>query len=477
MIRRVAWFLLWCLLAAPCLAQSPSPSALPPPLIAPAAEAPVMLQGLTLLKVGPSGDLTATERARVLHDRLEAVLARNPSGPTVRVDVVRGMPAVMCEGVPLLTVTPDDAALEHTDQVTLAGQWEDALQQGLLQVAAERDGQYLDKAIAWSGAAILLALLLQLTLRWATHRRHLLHTPGWSLYFLIWLAATSFVMAQFPRTRSWGNVLGDTILWPLSLLLLVIVCATAAARFLAFVSDRYFAELEAVQRESEPASSRWQQRALTLRQVSRVIVNLVVVVVAVIAWLSLLRINITALIAGASVVGVALGFATQDILKDMAAGVNIVLEDQFGVGDWMRGASQEGTVVGFTLRATQLRTLDGHLITIPNSALRVVENCSTGWSKIDIRVNVGYNADVRKAIETLQQIAQEVKEAFPVDVQGEPEMLGVDSLGDTVHLRMLLHTTSAGATTVKRELLLRIKERLGEANMFPATTPPPPPGT
>ena len=86
------------------------------------------------------------------------------------------------------------------------------------------------------------------------------------------------------------------------------------------------------------------------------------------------------------------------------------------MGDSIRGATVEGKVVGFTLHATQLRTVDGHLITIPNSALQVVE-LDDGLEQIDIRVNIGYATDVRKAIEMLQKIALEVEAA--IDVQGE----------------------------------------------------------
>ena len=70
------------------------------------------------------------------------MLTRNPVAPAVRIEVVKGTPAVMCEGIMLLTVTPEDAADAHTDPVMLAGQWQESLQEALDQIAAERSGRY-----------------------------------------------------------------------------------------------------------------------------------------------------------------------------------------------------------------------------------------------------------------------------------------------------------------------------------------------
>jgi len=195
------------------------------------------------------------------------------------------------------------------------------------------------------------------------------------------------------------------------------------------------------------------------RQVSLFVSSALVFVLALVTWLGLLEVNIGAVLAGAGVIGVGLGLAAQDMLKDWMAGINIVLEDQFGAGDIIRSGEHEGLVENFTLRITQLRDMSGSLITVPNSTIRVVRNLSNVWSQVDAVIPVSYDTDVRKALGVIEATARKMRQEMPDVVTDEPQVLGLDGFGQyAVNLRLLLRTAPQQQFPVRRELLLRLRE-------------------
>lgn len=203
-----------------------------------------------------------------------------------------------------------------------------------------------------------------------------------------------------------------------------------------------------------------------VRDVVQFVASMLLVVVTAMVYFSLLDLNVGAVLAGAGFLGVGLGFAAQDILKDYMAGINIMFEDQFGAGDIITISEHTGVVEHFTLRVTQIRDLGGSLITIPNSQIRTVQNLSNLWSQVDLRIPVALNSDLRKALAVLETTARELRQDWPYQVLDNPQVLGVESVGAfSIDLRILLKTAPQQQFAVRRELLLRTIEAFRAAEI------------
>jgi small conductance mechanosensitive channel len=142
---------------------------------------------------------------------------------------------------------------------------------------------------------------------------------------------------------------------------------------------------------------------------SRVIQAFVVVIVALMA-LGQVGLNIGPAVAGLGVVGIAVGFGAQALVRDYLTGALILVENQFARGDVVRIAGVAGTVEDFSLRRTTLRDLDGVVHTVPNGEIKVASNLTRVWSRINQDVTVAYGTDVDKAIEVVDQVGRELTE-------------------------------------------------------------------
>jgi small-conductance mechanosensitive channel len=203
------------------------------------------------------------------------------------------------------------------------------------------------------------------------------------------------------------------------------------------------------------------QRARTLTRVIRSTVLVAIVIVAGLMILVELGLDITPLIAGASVVGVALGLGAQTVIRDVISGILIILEDQFAVGDAIRVGNIAGSVEKMTLRATSLRDLQGALHVIPNGEIRIVSNLTKDWSRAMVDVGVAYEEDIGRVVTALGQIGQDLyqdEELSPLLLE-EPTVTGVEALGDwAVTVRIMVKTKPGKQWDVARELRRRIKE-------------------
>ena len=133
-----------------------------------------------------------------------------------------------------------------------------------------------------------------------------------------------------------------------------------------------------------------------------------IVVIAALMTLGQLGLDIGPAIAGLGVVGIAVGFGAQSLVKDYLNGALILIENQFGKGDVIRAAGVAGAVEDFTLRRTTLRDLDGVVHTIPNGEIRVASNLTRVWSRINQDVTVAYGTDIDKAIEVVDNVGREM---------------------------------------------------------------------
>lgn len=140
---------------------------------------------------------------------------------------------------------------------------------------------------------------------------------------------------------------------------------------------------------------------------SRVLQAFVVVIVGLMA-LGQLGLNIGPAIAGLGVVGIAVGFGAQALVRDYLTGALILVENQFGKGDVVRIAGVAGTVEDFSLRRTTLRDLDGVVHTVPNGEIKVSSNLTRVWSRVNQDVTIAYGTDIDKAIEVVDRVGREM---------------------------------------------------------------------
>ncbi|MEP7198666.1 MAG: mechanosensitive ion channel family protein [Chloroflexota bacterium] len=203
-------------------------------------------------------------------------------------------------------------------------------------------------------------------------------------------------------------------------------------------------------------------RALTLANVLRSFGVFVIVSLAALMVLSEVGIDITPLIAGASVVGLAIGLGAQTLVRDVLGGLFVLIEDQFHVGDVVQVGGVAGTVEQITLRATYLRDGDGTLHLVPNGEMRVVSNRTTGWSRAIVDVRVGHDQDMHKVMQALNAAVGDVND----DPAIKPQLLeplsvtGIEALnGDTMIVRMIGKVKAGQQDAVSRAVRQRVKER------------------
>ncbi|MFI5053734.1 MAG: mechanosensitive ion channel family protein [Acidimicrobiia bacterium] len=212
------------------------------------------------------------------------------------------------------------------------------------------------------------------------------------------------------------------------------------------------------------------QRAETIGAVLRSVIALVIWSIAVLTVLEALGVNLAPLIAGAGIVGVALGFGAQSLVRDFLSGLFMLLEDQYGVGDVIDTGVATGTVEGVSLRTTRVRDVDGVVWHIPNGAITRVGNKSQQWARALVDVEVAYQTDIAAATEVITRVADELRhdpEFAPV-ILAEPSVLGVEALGPgRAVIRVVVRTRPQEQWRVARQLRLGIKAGLDAAGIVP----------
>jgi small conductance mechanosensitive channel len=210
-------------------------------------------------------------------------------------------------------------------------------------------------------------------------------------------------------------------------------------------------------------SARRQQRAETIGSVLRSVSSFVVFVVAFVLVLGELGLNLSPILASAGVAGVAVGFGAQNLVKDFLAGMFMILEDQYGVGDSIDAGQASGVVEEVGLRTTRLRDGDGTVWYVRNGEVLRIGNKSQGYGQLNLDVPVGYAADPEQAGALILDVARELRqdEQWRSDFLGDPQLLGVQTIGpDSTVLRLTVRTATGRQDAVARELRARLKARL-----------------
>jgi len=296
---------------------------------------------------------------------------------------------------------------------------------------------------------------------------------GFAWWGVVVLAAVSLLAEIFKLDiepfRSWGNQLSSWLGSKGLTGILTLALALTLYRLIPYLLNRI-----PLARSEE--FTRSQVRGQTIKSVLESALRAIVLVVGGLFFFSNLGLNITALVTGVGVAGLAVSFAAQNLVRDLINGFFILLEDQFGVGDVITVGLISGTVERFNLRVTVLRDLEGRVHFVPNSQIPIVTVLSRDWARAVVDIGVSYRQDLGQAI----AVFEDEVNRFYHDPNWEslftspPDLQGVQQLTDNaVVLRVLFTTKPKEQWAVGREFRKRIAERFAaEKILIPATTPP-----
>lgn len=220
--------------------------------------------------------------------------------------------------------------------------------------------------------------------------------------------------------------------------------------------------------DSPIARARRVQRAKTVGAVLRSVSTIVITAIVGLTVLSELGINMAPIIASAGVVGVALGFGAQALVKDYLSGIFMVAEDQYGIGDFVDLGDAAGEVENVGLRITQLRDLDGTLWHVRNGEVLRVGNFSQGWARAVLDIPVPYSSDVSEVSDLILQTAKTMRKdrQWRRLILDEPEIWGVQALtGESITIRLVLRTKPLEQWGIAREMRARLKTELDRAEI------------
>jgi moderate conductance mechanosensitive channel len=278
--------------------------------------------------------------------------------------------------------------------------------------------------------------------------------------------------------RTTGNAtlarMAETVIPPTLQIILVVVLAYLAhrivrrviKRFVRSLKEKGLAKLGALRSRSPLADTgqmdigRATLRTETLGGVLRSVATFIIFTLAALSILGTIGVNLGPLIAGAGIAGVAIGFGAQNLVKDFLAGLFMLLEDQYGVGDIVDTGEASGTVEEITLRVTRLRDLYGTVWYIPNGEVRRIGNKSQQWARALLDLAVAYDTDIPRATAVIKRVADELWQdpEWSELVLEEPEVWGIDKFGaNEIIIRLVVKTVPLQQWKVERELRGRLK--------------------
>jgi small-conductance mechanosensitive channel len=256
-------------------------------------------------------------------------------------------------------------------------------------------------------------------------------------------------------------------------ILLIVLGAAIVSRIGARVVRRSVQRLVARSVIRADNEARLTSRAETLAGVAESLVRVAVWTIAVMLVIDKLGVNPGPVLAGASIVGVAVGFGAQSLIKDFLSGFFVLAEDQYAVGDVITITDVTGTVEEVNLRVTRIRATDGTVWFVPNGEIRKVGNAAKDWSRAIVDVAIPSGTDVGLVSKA---IADELSKAGPEsewgdDVLEPPEVLGLETVGtESYTIRVAARTQPAARARIARELRARIVARLMHEGVMPLRT-------
>lgn len=290
------------------------------------------------------------------------------------------------------------------------------------------------------------------------------------------LRALIVVGAVFLLIRAWdvnvaelttGDSVWTRLMRGLASAVVIGLVADLVWRILRAVIDRKLAESHGDGPVDEDEARR-RARLNTLLPIFRNILAIVVFAVAIMMALSALGVEIGPLIAGAGVVGVALGFGAQTLVRDIISGMFFLLDDAFRVGEYIQAGSYKGTVESFSLRSIKLRHHRGALYTVPFGVLGAVQNSSRDWVIDKITIGITYDSNLDEAKKIVKRIGKELAEIpeFKPHILQPLKMQGVDKFSDSaIEIRLKMMTKPGEQFTIRRRGYAMIKKAFDEAGI------------
>lgn len=257
---------------------------------------------------------------------------------------------------------------------------------------------------------------------------------------------------------------GDWLLGKGLSAVIVLLVTIFLMRFVAALVNTMFQVYE--QRIAAHQDEYIKRRTQTLSLVFRGLAQAIIFFIGLMLALQQGGLNITPILASAGIVGLAIGFGAQSLIKDLFAGLMILFEEQYSVGDSIKIGDVTGTVELLTLRSTRVRGSDGALTIFPNGNISTVANLSKDWLRVVLDFEVDYTNDVDLAIKTMSEVGAQVKAERPTDILEDPVMQGVEKVvGAVLTLRLVVKTLPGKQAEISRELRRRIKLAFDQAGI------------
>lgn len=273
---------------------------------------------------------------------------------------------------------------------------------------------------------------------------------------LIWVFCVWKVAQFFPYTRFFSVWLSRD---PFALLV-IFLSVGFAIRISTLVIDTFLKSLQDHYSLSHITSQRRELRFSTYSVVLKGVIQATWIVVGIILALDSLEIPVAPIIAGLGIIGLALSFGSQNLIRDVLHGIFILLEDQYAVGDYITVGEVSGYVEYMNLRITQIRGKEGRLTTLPNGSISVVHNQTKDWARIDFKTTVTYDSDINVALDVMKKVIEEMSNepdwkksiVTPVVTSGVSDFTDVG-----VELEMKIKTRPNFQWSVAREFRRRLK--------------------
>lgn len=468
----------------------------------------VRLDGRCLIQIAAPTRSELASRLAVIEPRLEAlsrtyynledaqlqVYSRQTDSRLYNIFISVGQQ----EPVRLLSVTNLDARLKAIPIEQRATQVVERLEEGLEQAKQERQQDFLiQQAI---NAAIALAVMVVVSIAFYSWERRcqrskqrlaaaesapeqplssrlirqqlfnfaeVQHRLFQLAQVVIWLGGSLYILWLFPYTRPLQVFILGALRIPF-LVGAVFLAIYFAVRLSYALIDRFTAVLARNHLLTPEADMRLQLRVSTISGVTKGIATAAWIITGILVALAVIGFDIGPLLAGAGLIGVAVSFASQNLIRDALNGFFIILEDQYAIGDVISVGDVGGLVENMNLRITQVRDAEGRLITIPNSEIKIVANFSSNWSRADLKIPIAYQADTDRALQLIKQVTQDMYRdpGWFEQILEPPEVLGVDDFGNQgVVIRIWIKTIPLKQWEVSRESRRRIKVALDQAGI------------
>lgn len=210
------------------------------------------------------------------------------------------------------------------------------------------------------------------------------------------------------------------------------------------------------------------RRLKTVIKILSSLLRIIIITSAILLLLKIIGVDISPFITGAGIVGLAVGFGSQELVKDIIGGFFIILENNMRVGDVVTIEGCSGLVESIGFRTVILRDITGTIHVLRNGQIKRISNMTIGWSAAVLDIPVSYKEDINKVTEVIRQVTNELVEddQFKENIISEPEILGVDSFGENaVMIKLRVKTIPLQQWGIAREIRKRLKERFQQENI------------